>query len=255
MFIISFFYYRLYRYYYDVVINPELFIYLEKYTYALILIPYLFFTLNIFWTCIIIKKIVKPLKTIQTEFIAEYFCQYILFINIPITFYKYINTGNSYILIDVIGNIILNCGSYSFHNNLMLYELYHYPRKKIYFIADNISIRIKSLLTLTTYCLYKNEYKYLYIPIIYQLGVSVTTYILVYKSKNMEITKKNIVSWLSFDIFFGSLFLAYKYNQLVNMYIVLLLIGTVYNCKVFYKLTHMAFHFLLIAHNIVIYNF
>ena len=255
LFIALFFYYRLYRYYYDVVVNPEIFIYLEKYTYTLILVPFFFFTLNIFWACIIIKKIVKPLKHIQTEYIAEYFCRYILLINIPITFYKYINTGNKYILIDVIGNIILNCGSYSFHNNLMLYELYHYPRKKIYFILDNIGIRIKSLLTLTTYCLYKNEYKYLYIPIIYQLGVSVTTYILVYKSKNMEITKKNIVLWLSFDIFFGSLFLAYNYNQLVNMYIVLLLIGTVYNCKVFYKLTHMAFHFLLIAHNIVIYNF
>jgi hypothetical protein len=155
LFVFSFFYYRLYRYYSDVIINPEL--YTNKYSKGLILIPYIFFTLNIFWFCIIIKKIVNPLKHIQNEYVSEYFCRYILLINIPVTFYKYINTRNNYILIDVIGNIILNIGSYRFHNNLMLYELYNYPRKKIYFILDNISIRTKTILTLTTYCLY-NKY-------------------------------------------------------------------------------------------------
>jgi hypothetical protein len=255
-FISSFFYYRLYRYYYDVVINPEIFIYLEKYTYTLILVPFFFFTLNIFWACIIIKKIAKPLKIIQSEYVSEYFCRYILLINIPITFYKYINTGNKYILIDVIGNIILNVGSYHFHKNIMLYELYQYPRKKIYFILDNIGIRTKTILTLTTYCLYKNDhYTYLYINILYYLFAGATSYILVCNSKNMDITKNYVICWLSVDVFVGSLFLAYHYNQLVNMYIVLLLLGIVYNCKVFYKVTHIAFHILLVFHNIVLYTF
>jgi len=252
-FIISFFYYRLYRYYYDVIINPEL--YSNKYSKCLILIPYIFFTLNIFWSCIIIKKIAKPLKIIQSEYVSEYFCRYILLINIPITFYKYINTYNNYILIDVIGNIILNIGNYMYHNNLMLYELYDYPRKKIYFIIDNISIRTKTILTLTTYCLYKNDhYTYLYINILYYLFAGFISYILVYNSKNMDITKKYVISWLSVDVFVGSLFLAYNYNQFIHMYIILLLLGIVYNCKVFYKVTHIAFHILLVCHNIVLYK-
>jgi hypothetical protein len=137
----------------------------------------------------------------------------------------------------------------------MLYELYNYPRKKIYFIADNISIRTKTILTLTTYCLYKNEhYTYLYVNIFYYLFAGFISYILVYNSKNMDITKKYVISWLSVDVFVGSLFLAYNYNQFIHMYIILLLLGIVYNCKIFYKVTHLAFHILLVCHNIVLYN-
>jgi hypothetical protein len=197
----------------------------------------------------------SPLKKIETEFIAEYFCQYILLLNIPVTFYKYIITKNNYILIDVFGNVILNIGSYLFHNNLMLYQLYGYPRNKCYFLLDNIGIRIKTLLTLLTYCLYKNDhYTFLYFNICYYLVACIISYILVYKSKNMDITKKYVISWLSLDVFIGSLYLAYNYNQFNNMYIILVLLGTVYNCKIFYKITHIAFHILLLFHNFVLYK-
>jgi hypothetical protein len=254
-YISTFVYYRLYRYYYDVITHPDLNTFLEKYNKGIILIPYFFYTLNMFWLCIIIKKLMSPLKKIETEFIAEYFCQYILLLNIPVTFYKYIITKNNYILIDVFGNVILNIGSYLFHNNLMLYQLYGYPRNKCYFLLDNIGIRIKTLLTLLTYCLYKNDhYTYLYFNICYYLVASIISYILVYKSKNMDITKKYVIFWLSLDVFIGSLYLAYNYNQFNNMYIILVLLGTVYNCKIFYKITHIAFHILLLFHNFVLYK-
>ena len=70
----------------------------------------------------------------------------------------------------------------------------------------------------------------------------------------MDITKKYLIYWLSIDVVVGSLFLAYNYNQFINMYIILLLLGIVYNCKVFYKVTHLAFHVLLVFHNIVLYK-
>ena len=64
-FITTFIYYRIYRYYYDTLIHPDLFIFLNKYNKCIGLIIYSFFILNMYWLCLIIKKVNRMLKFIK----------------------------------------------------------------------------------------------------------------------------------------------------------------------------------------------
>ena len=57
LFLLSFIYFRLYSYYY-ILINPDLYIFLNKYNIFLIVIPYSYYLLNMYWVIGIIKKII-----------------------------------------------------------------------------------------------------------------------------------------------------------------------------------------------------
>lgn len=63
-FLASFIYFRLYLYYYSL-LNPELYVILNKYNYNLIIIPYMLFSLNVYWFSCIIKKMAMMIYNIQ----------------------------------------------------------------------------------------------------------------------------------------------------------------------------------------------
>jgi len=58
LFLSSFVYYRIYLYYY-IIVSPQFYLFLNEYNKGLIIIPYSYFLLNMYWFTEIIQKIVK----------------------------------------------------------------------------------------------------------------------------------------------------------------------------------------------------
>ena len=257
LFVLSFIYYRIYRYYIDTINHSEFKLFSNEYQY-LMLVPYLFFSLNIYWLCYIIKLIVNSLNLRYKD--TEWILQYLLCLNIPITFYKYIRTNNTYILIDVAGHIILSIGNYKYHNNLLLNYEYNTPLEMAPFLYDHIGIHAHAALTLTTYCIINNNYNVLYVSLINHIGCSIVA---LYTTQNKEMIEFNkpsqlkisLINWLQVNILMDSLIIAYMYNAIFNMYILLLLMGIVYKYQIFYHYSHLIFHVLLIFQNCLIYSF
>lgn len=256
LFVLSFIYFRIYRHYIDTIIHPDFELFSKEYTHLMIL-PYIFYSLNLYWLCYIIKLIVNLLNLRYKD--TEWILQYLLCLNIPITFYKYIRTNNTYILIDVAGHIILSIGNYKYHNNLLLNYAYNMPLEMKSFLYDHIGIRTHAALTLTTYCIINNNYNVLYASVINHICSSILT---VYMTKNKQMDEFNrsslkiiLINWLQVNILIDSLTLAYMYESIFKMYILILLMGIVYKYQIFYHYSHLIFHVLLICQNCLIYSF
>jgi hypothetical protein len=252
LFIITFVYYRIYIHY-AYTINTIEFQLITRNVPVFMLIHTLFFSLNLYWLCFIVKKIMKALKLNYVN--TEWILQYLLCLNIPITLYKFIRTNNHYILIDVAGHIILSIRDYKYHHNLLNYT----PLEMKTFLYDHVAIRTHAALTLTTYCIINNNYNVLYPSVFNHMGSSI---IAVYATKNKNIIEFNasslkmmITTWLHVNVVIDSLILAYMYNTVFKMYIILLLIGVVYKYQIFYGYTHLMLDVLLICQNCLIYSF
>jgi hypothetical protein len=255
-------YYRLYRYYYDTLTNPTFFILLNKYNNLLIIIPYSFYSLNIFWTCIIIKKLVKPLKQVNNYIITEQICKYTLLINIPISLYKYIIKQHTFLLLDTLGHIMLSITSYYYHNQSLLKELYNTSIQKKYIIYDLLTIRCRIILTLITYYYYNNNYNNNYLQYIYfSIGNNIlcsciTVYSIINSTTDTyEKNKKNMIKLVNFNVFIDSLMLSYFYNTFTTMYTILFFIGTINYFNILYNFTHILFHIFIIIQTIHICNY
>ena len=256
LFILTFIYFRIYRHYVDTIIHPDFEIFSKEYTNLKIL-PYIFYSLNVYWLCFIIKKVVKSLKLKYNN--TEWILQYLLCLNIPITFYKYIQTYNPYLLIDVAGNIILSIGNYKCHHDLLLNYQHNKPLEMKNYLYDHVGIRVRAALSLTTYFIINNNYNVLYASVINHIGSSIVA---VYMTQNKTMDEFNksqlkvkLVNWLQVNIIIDALIMAYMYNSLFKMYIMLSLIGYVYNYQLFYDYSHVVFHMLLICQNCLIYSF
>ena len=256
LFIITFVYYRIYTHYAYTLNNIRFLIFTNNVP-VFMLIHYLFFSLNLYWLCFIIKKIMKALKLNYVN--TEWILQYLVCLNIPITFYKFIQTNNPYILIEVVGKCILSVGNYKYHHNLLLNYEYNTPLEMKPFLYDHVAIRTHSVLTLTTYCFIHNNYNVLYASIINHIGSSIAA-VYVTRNKRMDefntsLLKIMLINWLQVNVGMDSLILAYMYNSLFKMYILLFLIGIVYTYQIFYNYSHLMFHILLICQNCLIYSF
>ena len=263
-FIYTFIYYRIYKFYF-VLINKEIIMFIYNYNSNIMLIFYALYTLNLYWTCLIIKKMMKTIKlnihNINVDIKTEWLLQYMLCLNIPISCYKYIQSTQNYLLLDVVGNTILAIGNYKWHNNIYLNHKYSEPLVMKPFLYDHIGIRVRVAFTLTSYCLIKNDfYNILYISIINHIGSSIVA---LYLTKNMSPIEFNkpsnlkltLIMWLQFNICIEAIIISYIYNNIFNMYIILFLIGMVYKYKIFYNYSHVAFHTLLLIQNALIYSF
>jgi hypothetical protein len=254
LFIVTFIYFRIYRHYIDTIIHPDFELFSKEYTNLMIL-PYIFYSLNLYWLCFIIKKVIKSLKLKYKD--TEWILQYLLCLNIPITLYKYIRTNNTYILIDVAGHIFLSIGNYKYHNNLLLNYEYNAPLEMNSFLYDHIGIRAHAALTLTTYCIINNNYNVLYASVINHICSSIVTLYMTQHKEMIEFSqlKIKIINWLQINILMDSLILAYMYHAIFKMYILILLMGIVYKYQIFYHYSHLIFHVLLICQNCLIYSF
>jgi hypothetical protein len=257
LFIITFLYYRIYIHYMYTINNIEFKLFTNKFP-IFIPIHYLFFSLNIYWTCFIVKKIIKSLKIQYSN--TEWVLQYLLFLNIPITFYKYIRTNDNYILIDVVGHIILSFGNYKYHSDLLLNYTHNKPLVMKSFLYDHVAIRAHAALTLTTYCIINNNYNVLYVILINHICSSIYALYITQNKKMIEFNKPSqlkitLINWLQVNILMDSLILSNMYNNVFNMYIILLLSGCIYKYQIFYEYSHFMFHVLLICQNCLIYTF
>ena len=249
-FVSTFCYYRLYRYYYDTIIHPDFIIFLNTYNNCIGLITYIFFSLNIFWICIIIKKICNPLKKINTNVLTKYICQYALFINVFISLYKLVFGKNTINLLQLFGNLLLSITNYNYHNNLLLNEVNNYPIEDKYLIYNHISIRIKNSLCLLTYLPYNNIYSY--ISIYNHLISSILS--LHFLNNDRIIHKKNIQLWLNISLIMDKMVLAYNNNNTLHMYIILLIINISQHNNILYNFTPILIHIIYILQNILMIN-
>ncbi len=253
LFILTFIYFRIYRHYIDTIMHPDYELFSKEYPHIMIT-PYIFFTLNMYWMCFILKKTIKSFKLRYKN--TEWILQYMLCLNIPITLYKFIKTDNPYLLIDVAGHILISTRDYEYHHNLLMN--YNTPIETN-FLYDYLAIHAHSALTLTTYCIINNNYNVLYASVINHMGSSIfAAYIT--KNKNMiEFNKSSLksilIKWLVLNVVIDSFIVAYMYNSLFNMYIILFLFGYVYNYQTFYGYSNVICHTLLICQNCLIYSF
>lgn len=256
LFIISFVYFRIYRHYLDTISHPDFELFAIEYP-TIMLLPYIFYSLNLYWLCFIVKILIKSLKLHYKN--TEWILQYLLCLNIPITLYKFIRTDNPYVLIDVAGHIILSVGNYEYHHNLLLNYEHNTPLEIKPFLYDHIGIRAHAALTITTYCIINNNYNMLYASVINHICSSILT---VYITNNKQIDEFNkgslkiiLINWLQINVVIDSLTLAYMYHSIFKMYILLFLMGIVYKYQIFYDYSHVIFHVLLILQNCLICTF
>lgn len=252
-FVATFMYYRIYKYYF-ILTDTDYQMMIYKYDPNIMLLFYAFYTLNIYWACLIVKKIAKALKlnTMNDYIKTERLLQYLLCLNIPVTYYKYLKSNNNWLMLDVLGNTILSIGNYKCHNNLYLNYKNNEPLKMKPFLYDHISIRVRVAFTLMSYCLIHNAfYNALYACILNHIGSSIAA---IYFTKNVSIIEFNpsnlktlLINWLYINICIETMIVGYMQNNVLNLYIILVLIGMVYKYKVFYNYSHVAFHMLLLT--------
>ena len=256
LFVITFVYYRIYTHY-VYTLNSIRFLIFTNNCPILMIVHYLFFSLNLYWLCFIVKKIMKALKLHYNN--TEWILQYLLCLNIPITLYKFLRTDNPYILIDVAGHVILSVGNYEYHHDLLMNYVYNTPVEMKNFLYNHVAIHAHSALTLTTYCILNNNYNVLYASVINHIGSSILA---VYATRNKRMDEFNASSlkimlnnWLEVNVVIDSFILAYMHQCIFKMYVLLFLMGVVYTYQIFYDYSHLMFHVLLICQNCLIYSF
>ncbi len=260
-FLSTFLYYRIYKYYY-VLSDIEFQNVIYKYNSNIMILFYAFYALNMYWTCFIIKKLMKTLKLnavlISDNIKTEWLLQYMLFLNIPISYYKCIQSDQPYLLLDVAGNAILAVGNYKCHKNLYLNYKNNEPLELFPYLCDHIGIRIRVALSLISFCLIQNDfYNLLYVSIINHIGSSLVA---IYLTKHISMRefnapsnlKSSLINWLQFNILIETIVIGYIRQNIFDMCIILFLVGMVYKHKIFYNYSHVVFHVLLVVQNALV---
>ena len=167
MFIISFFYTRLYLLPKYLLLSPEIHIFFMKImTYTDIIwyygSLYSFMAINIYWGMLMLKTICKQVRkqfpSIFSYLTNEFYLQYTYYTSIVIAFYIYSNNVE-YQFLDVIGILLLAYNSGEYHNTLYKTLIENKnkdsnvvtinvlsPKIRPYYIADILSIHISSFL-------------------------------------------------------------------------------------------------------------
>ena len=276
LFYISFFKLRIYNFYYEVIYNHFSFqIIIQKYSSSnyylsniLFISCYGLFILNLYWFLImnkILYKMITKIINVNKDILCHQLCGYLHWINIPLSFYIYQYNPNEKYIFDMIGVIILSILSYKYHIDIYkkLYnkeiEEYTIPNKDniILFINDTIAIQLRSfLIILTNYYNSKNLFFILFLSGIFHISSIYHCIINILEllinndnNKNTFFSLHNIFSGIPivFDVFLLCINSPIEISipfLLVNITIALLFI-----VKPFYKLTHVAFHILLIVQN------
>ena len=167
-FFMSFFKFRIYDYYVNVIANPWIYTMFEKYTHNdllenmfLFTSLYGFYFLNIYWFSIMCKILYKQIASNFSKqrlaLLTQYITSYIYMYNIPITLYMYSFPLRPAYYFDIIGVVVLSYGCNYYHNNNLDYmsknsgviEYTSYEIMKPFFI-DKICIHLRSLCLLAT---------------------------------------------------------------------------------------------------------
>lgn len=276
LFFLSFLKLRVYDFYYEVIYNHSTFdIVFQKYSQSnyylsgiLLISCYGLFILNLYWFLImnkILYKTITKIVNINTDKLCHLLSCYLHWINIPVAYYVYAYNPNEKYIFDMIGITALSISSYKYHYDVYrrLYdkqiEEYYIPNKEniVLFLNDNIAINLRSFLVIVTNY-YNNQYL---LPVLFISGVfhaSSMYYCIVnmlelfidsHKTKDEFLNCHNVISAIPIacDVFL--IFINSSTEISIPFLLVNILIGLLFLVEPFYKLTHVAFHILLISQN------
>jgi len=274
IFYLLFFKFRLIDYYNNVIrYDSTLYLIINKYTPnnylgtgILLVSSYGLYILNLYWFLIMNKILFKQLTTvyqINTYQICHYICSYTLFLNIPVCIYIYSYNKNEKNLLDIIGVSTLSICSYLFHNDIY-YKLYtnqietdEEPSNYMLLINDNLSIHLRSFLTVATNYYYHNFW---YIFIVSSFIAHITSIYRIleniiqcatdlhYNKKNLY-KINNILTQLPITVGIVYIFINSKPQYSIPFLLVNIIIGLLFYVKPFYNLNHVVFHILLLVQN------
>jgi hypothetical protein len=274
LFYISFFKLRIFDFYYQIIYNNSIFnILFETYSNrdyllsSIILVScYGLFILNLYWFFIINKIVYKSILkniNINKETICHLLCSYIHWINIPVSFYIYSYNPNDKNILDMIGVSILSISSYIYHYDIFdrlqnkKIEEYSVPNKDniVIFLNDTICIHLRSFLTIATNYYYNPHFVIIiatsgliHLTCLYHNILNILD--LFIDSKKIHfLNNHNVITSLpiAFDVL---LILVNSPNEIaIPFLLVNIMMGLLFIVEPFYNLTHVVFHFLLIAQN------
>ena len=271
LYYLSFLKFRIYEFYHEIIYNNIYFDIFSKtylmsnYFLYILLLCYFLYILNLYWFLIMNKILYKKITNIiniDTDLLCHNICSYLYFINIPLCFYMH-NQNHMFISVfDIIGVVTLSITSYIYHYDIYsrLYhkKIKHYdiPNKEniLYFLNDFLSINIRSFLSVVI--IYYNNYYFfvvLFISIIYHLFfiyISILNIIELiidyYKKKNIFSYYHNLLLFIPIICDLSLVCIISPIEITIPLSLLNIIIGLLFLVEPFYKLTHIAFHILLI---------
>lgn len=283
-FFATFFKYRIYDYYYDVINNLHFYELLKTndhvdeiiYTYGL---TYMFYGLNLYWFSLMIKFLYKSLKLNYTYYNLETYLKYTYFFCWITTILSYVYLAtpeqrqiySGPIFTDVISNGLLATSSYEFHHYIQQklkyntdFDMAEYTFKN-YLLQDIFAIHFRLYAQVTCYLCMHNIYQQ-YQPILYGLFISsfivIGTIHFIFDhciNNNIILMYSNKTHFLNtcLDFLFGiNPFIGISlstidssYSNSNILYLLLYIISLITFIKPFYFINHFMIHFSFIFIN------
>jgi hypothetical protein len=276
LFYVSFFKFRIYDFYYEIIYNHSIFnIYIPKYSPSNHYLSFIFmgmcyglYILNLYWFSIInrilYKTIVKNINiNINYDLICQVSCSYIHWLNIPLAIYIYSYNMSEKHILDIIGITCLSITSFKYHYDISdkicnhKIEEYDIPNKDNIelFFNDIIFINLRSFLAVVTNY-YNNQYLFvilmfsglMHLHSIYLNTLNIFNLLVKYdenKESFLDAHNIDIVIPTLFDIFL--IIINSPIHIAIPYFLINIIISLLFTVKPFYRLTHTAFHILLIA--------
>ena len=274
LFFISFFKLRILDLYNDIIQNPLLFkVIFEKYTPTnyfanlLFLISiYGLYLFNVYWfmiMCKILYKAILKSSRINTDIMCHYLCSYIYWFNIPLAIYIYSFHPNEKYILDMIGVVGLSITSYLYHydiyNKLINKKIDEYkkPDKEnmVIFINDNIFIQLRSFLTNITSYLHSPYFMFIcclsgffHLLSMYNIVLNILELFINHDDiKDNFINIHNVFTSIPIGLDVSLIAMNSTNEIAISFIFVNILMAMMLVVEPFYKLSHFAFHILLIA--------
>ena len=278
IFFATFFYTRVYNYYFTIIMNPNVDVLLNKY-YDNNIVSFIhiysgffgLYLLNLYWFTVMCKKMYKLLFSKYNCYIwSEWVLQYFYMLNIPIAAYVYGHSTSSseYYILDMIGIVFLSITSYYYHRSNYQGLIEEGPNFNMldksriwYCVSDNFGITLRAFGGVLTKSLIKQNKLFTFFTsvvfiqniislsniIFYLLNESLHNSIYSYSSTDCEHSK--IINFLIGSIVVAdTLTISIGSNReliVTNCLIVYVLI-LVMAMKPFYKFNHVVIHSLLL---------
>ena len=269
--------FRIYDFYYEILYNNISFNALfQNYSPSNYLSQSIFmlscyglYILNLYWFLImnkIIYKSIAKMVNIDTDSLCHLFCSHIHWVNIPLSIYIYaFNPSDKYIF-DVVGITALSVFSYIYHydvyyrlnNNIISEYIIPTTCNIVYFLSDNGFIHLRSFLALVTNYYDNDLFAFV---IIYSAIFHITTILhaianildisVNYKDVDpIKFLNQHEIATIVPLVFDGMCIFANSLTQTrIPFLLVNISIGLLLWINPFYKLSHVAFHLLIIAQN------
>lgn len=275
VFFATFFKYRIYDYYTNVIVNTNLHNSLEKYTENTVSYILLYgglhgmFILNSYWFTIICKILCKQiLKNIpeETQILSCHrFVSYTLFVNCIIGHYVYSSSYSYYdgYIVDMIGISVLSYSSYMYHtmfaNTIVKKQRYEYTSNdSVYlFLNDMGCIHFRAFLCVAASYYVSDKSIIICICFLnHLLCYSITWCVVfvykmnklqIYYDKTVELSKfLSITNFLTaFPTFVSICLIAYNTSDIVTRYNIMystILCGLILGLNPAYEMSHCFFH-------------